>query len=213
MFRFRKLLFSVCILSCGFSIVAQKITLEDIWTKYAYLPNWVEGFNVLKNGSNYALVEENNGATVLSLYDLKSGKKVKDLVNGNDVKFGNRSVSLKNYHFGPGEDKLLLQENSERIYRHSQKADHYIFDINSKKTISLSDKGKQMFPKFSPDGNKVAFVRDNNLYIKNIQDEKEQIVSSDGEANKIKNGWGVWVFGEEFSKPVYFDGRAVGETM
>lgn len=62
-----------------------------------------------------------------------------------------------------------------------------------------------MFPTFSPDGKKIAYVRDNNIYIRDLAGNSETAVTTDGEKNKIKNGWADWVYEEEFSKPDYFD--------
>ena len=189
-----------------FTFSQQKVTLEDIWVKYAFYPKSAQGFNVLKDGVSYVDIDKEPGGTAsLYKYELKTQKKTTLLVNGNDVKFGTNLLDLNTYAFSPNEDKLLLSEGLEHVYRRSPKANYYVHDIVSKKTVSLSDKGKQLFPTFSPDGKKVAFVCNNNLYIKNLETGVETIVTRDGEANKIKNGWGDWVYEEEFSKADYFD--------
>jgi dipeptidyl-peptidase-4 len=159
----------------------------------------------MNDGVNYVDIESYGSQTNLSQFDLKTGKKIKELVKGEDVKFNNKPLNLYTYQFSPNEDKLLLYENRENVYRRSPKANYYVYDIATKKTIQLSDKGQQMFPLFSPDGKKIAFVRENNLYIKYLETGAEIIVTSDGEANKIKNGWADWVYEEEFSRADYFD--------
>ncbi len=204
---------TLLLLLVPFLLSSQKITLEDIWNKFEYYPKSPEGFNVLKDGLNYVSTEEKDGNTILAAYDMKTGNKVRDIVNGADVKWNGKAIPLKSYQFSPGEDKLLIFENAERIYRHSMKAEYYIYDIKAKKTMQLCDKGKQILPKFSPDGSKVAFVRDNNLYIKYLADGREQTVTTDGAWNKIKNGWADWVYEEEFSKPDYFDWSADGNCL
>ena len=184
----------------------QKITLEDIWSKYTFSSKSPQSFNVMKDGLTYADIEaSSDGVVTLCKYDLKSGKKIKELINGNDVKFAGKFLDLSTYQFSPNEDKILLFENKENIYRRSPKANYYVFDLATKFTIQLSQGEKQMFPKFSPDGKKLAFVKKNNLYIKNLQDNSEGIITNDGEDNKIKNGWADWVYEEEFSKADYFD--------
>ena len=184
----------------------QKLNLEEIWGKFAFSARSAQGFNVRNNGLTYVDVEEAAaGGMSLCEYELKSGKKIKELVNGKDIKFDNRVLDLGSYELSPNEDKLLLFEQQERVYRRSPRANYYVYDIAGKKTIQLSDKGKQMFPHFSPDGKKVAYVRDNNLYIKNLETGAETTVTTDGEQNKIKNGWADWVYEEEFSKADYFD--------
>jgi dipeptidyl-peptidase-4 len=184
----------------------QKITLEQIWGKPKFWAKTAQGFNVLKDGVNYAdIATAPDGVVTLNKYELKTGKLISEIANGNDVKFNNKFVDLKSYQLSPNEDKLLVYENMEYIYRRSPKANYYVYDIASKKMVQLSDQGKQMFPRFSPDGKKIAFVRDNNLYIKNLDSGAETAVTTDGEQNKIKNGWADWVYEEEFSKADYFD--------
>ncbi len=191
-----------------------QINLEEIWGKYAFSAKSAHGFNVLNNGTSYVeLVEASGGSNTLVEFDLKTGNKIKDLVKSNEVEFKSRYLNLGTYEFSPGEDKILLSENTEMIYRRSAKANYYVYDMLSKKVIELSEKGKQMFPKFSPDGKKIAFVRDNNLYIKNLDDASEIIVTNDGEWNKIKNAWADWVYEEEFSKADYFDWSKNGQFL
>ncbi len=59
-----------------------------------------------------------------------------------------------------------MYEGQEYVYRRSPKANYFVYDITTKKVTQLSDKGKQFFPNFSPDGKKIAYVRENNLFIK-----------------------------------------------
>lgn len=192
----------------------QKLTLDEIWGKYAFFPKSASGFNVLKNGLNYVEVKDgSDGVATLSEYDLKTGKKIKDIVSGNDVKFNGKYIDLNTYRLSPNEDKLLLSEATEHVYRRSPKAFYYVYDIATKKTVELSDKGKQLFPKFSPDGRMVAFVRDNNIYIKVLDTNAEMMVTGDGEKNRIKNGWADWVYEEEFSKADYFDWSASSQYL
>lgn len=182
-----------------------KINLEDIWAKGAFFSKSSQGFNVLNDGLSYSDIVEENGSSSIASFDLKTGKKTKVLVNAADVTYNGKSLKLETYEWSPNEDKLLLHEEMENVYRRSPKANYYIYDLATKKTTQLGDKGKQFFPTFSPDGKKVLYVRDNNLYIKNLTDGSEIAVTTDGENNKIKNGWGDWVYEEEFSKADYFD--------
>lgn len=191
-----------------------QINLEEIWGKYAFSAKSAHGFNVLNNGTSYVeLVEASGGSNTLVEFDLKTGNKIKDLVKSNEVEFKSRYLNLSTYEFSPGEDKILLSENTEMVYRRSAKANYYVYDMLSKKVTELSEKGKQMFPKFSPDGKKIAFVRDNNLYIKNLDDASEFTVTNDGQMNKIKNAWADWVYEEEFSKADYFDWSKNGQFL
>jgi hypothetical protein len=75
---------------------------------------------------------------------------------------------IEDYQFSNDEKRILIGANRESIYRHSSRSDYYIYDFEDNRLTSLSENGKQSIPQFSPDGNKVAFVRNNNIYIKNL---------------------------------------------
>jgi dipeptidyl-peptidase 4 len=93
---------------------------------------------------------------------------------------------------------FIVRNEIERIYRYSTRAYSYVYDAASKKTI-MADTGKVMYPTLSPDGTKLAFVKDNNLYIKTLADNSLKAVTTDGKWNEIINGNADWVYEEEFT--------------
>lgn len=208
------LLISVFAVSLFQSMQAQKqITIDDLWVKYAFMPASAGGFNVMKNGTQYTDLESDGDFQNIVKYDLKNGKKIAVVLKGADVKFNGRSIDISNYSFSPDESKLLFSVDGESIYRHSAVANYFIYDLKTGKTQELSGAGRQMFATFSPGGNQVAFVRDNNLFIKDLVSGKETQVTTDGKINEIKNGWADWVYEEEFSKPDYFEWNADGSKL
>jgi dipeptidyl-peptidase 4 len=92
---------------------------------------------------------------------------------------------------------VLLRTNIESIYRYSSKANVYVYDSLTKKVIALDD-GKVLHPVLSPDGTKVAYVKENNLYIKDLAGNSIKAVTTDGKWNYIINGNCDWVYEEEF---------------
>lgn len=92
---------------------------------------------------------------------------------------------------------VILRSNVEPIYRRSSKANVYVFDSLTKKITPL-DSGKILHPTLSPDGTKVAYVKDNNLYIKDLSTNSIKAVTTDGKWNYIINGNCDWVYEEEF---------------
>ena len=92
---------------------------------------------------------------------------------------------------------VLLRTNVEAIYRRSSKANVYVYDSLTKKIITLDD-GKVLHPTLSPDGTKVAYVKENNLYIKDLASNSIKAVTTDGKWNYIINGNCDWVYEEEF---------------
>ncbi|MDL2230292.1 S9 family peptidase [Alistipes sp. OttesenSCG-928-L06] len=102
------------------------------------------------------------------------------------------------YEFSADERKILLTTETEPIYRHSFRAEYCVYDRDTKQIQPLSPNGKQQSAALSPDGKKVAFVRDNNLFYVTLDDMREVQVTTDGRYNEIINGIPDWVYEEEF---------------
>lgn len=92
---------------------------------------------------------------------------------------------------------VLIRTDVEQIYRRSSKANVFVYDTLTKKLSSLTD-GKVLHPTLSPDGKHVAYVKDNNLYIKDLSNNTTKAVTTDGKWNFIINGNCDWVYEEEF---------------
>tara|TARA_Y200000002_G_scaffold39619_1_gene28925 strand:+ start:1199 stop:3436 length:2238 start_codon:yes stop_codon:yes gene_type:complete len=108
-------------------------------------------------------------------------------------------ISDFSYSFSPDQKKLLLKKNSVRLWRHSSYGSYYVYDILSESlTAVTSDPDSLRNVKFSPDSNKLAFVRnDNNLYLFDLTNELEEQLTFDG-SEDILNGHFGWVYEEEF---------------
>ncbi len=195
----RKLFIAFLLLSVN-CIVAQnkkQITLEDIWRDRTFALNRAPGFNSMKDGISYTEQGEDGN---IDKYELKSGKKIGNIVKAEELKTEEGTkIEVQDYSFSDDESKLMLSTKFEAIYRRSGTCTYYVFDLKTRKATKLSNKDKQLFATFAPVGNKVAFVRDNNVFVKDLDNNSETQVSSDGEYNKIKNGWSDWVYEEEFS--------------
>jgi dipeptidyl-peptidase-4 len=91
----------------------------------------------------------------------------------------------------------MIRKGIEPIYRRSTKAFVYLYDATSKKLTKL-DSEKIMHPTLSPDGSRIAFVKNNNLYLYDIASKKAKAITTDGKWNHIINGNCDWVYEEEF---------------
>ncbi|MCK4663576.1 MAG: S9 family peptidase [Bacteroidales bacterium] len=173
----------------------KKITLENIFKEHTFSSKYVYGLRSMNNGMYYTTNEK---GTQIVKYSYKTGK-IAEVIFDNEKNDNELFKSFYNYEFSNDEQKILLTADLEYIYRHSYTASYYIYNIKSKTIEPLSENGKQQLATFSPDGLKIAFVRDNNLFIKYLTGGEEIQITSDGEHNKIINGAPDWVYEEEFS--------------
>jgi dipeptidyl-peptidase-4 len=150
----------------------------------------------MNNGELYCLLENDS----LNLYSYTKGEYKGTIVTSmNLIPNGDTSsISMHSYTFSNNEKRILFATGTERIYRHSNKSEFYLYDIDSGYLSKLSENGKQQFATFSPDDSKVAFVRDNNLIMKDLITSLEYSITTDGQFNSIINGAADWVYEEEF---------------
>ncbi len=172
---------------------SKQITLEDIWKKGTFRPQYLGGFHSAKKGNFYYVI--NNNGQQLDKYSYKTLEKVATLVDARQISEIN---SLYDYHFNDDETKLIIGTETEQIYRHSSKGIYFVYDLTTKKLTKIADNQIQE-PTFSPDGYKVAFMFQNNLFYKDLTTNTTKQITFDGEKNKIINGITDWVYEEEFA--------------
>lgn len=127
-----------------------------------------------------------------------SEQPLESIINLADVKDENeRQLNTRDFELSGDKKRIIFFTNRESIYRRSSKAYAYLFDVVSKKTIKLND-SKIMHARFSPDGSKIAFVKDNNLYLYDVPTGHTRAITTDGKWNYIINGNCDWVYEEEF---------------
>lgn len=184
------------------NVSAQKknISLEEIYKSPLFYGNGVYGLSSMNDGLHYSTLDEGK---ILQYEYAKDGKPVV-IVDQNELVYNGKKIVINDYQFVSNESKLLLATETEHIYRHSTRENYYVYDRKAKSIIPVSTGGKQMYATFSPDGNKVAFVRDNNIFIVDLNDGKEKAITRDGLRNNIINGGTDWVHEEEFSFSVAF---------
>lgn len=178
-------------------LAAQQITLDDIWLKNAYAAKGVAGFKSLKDGRYYCALDERQN---LLRYEFATGNVVDTIIRMADIKAANQGTALNLYsfEFSSNEHKILIPSETESIYRHSTKSIYYVYDLQLKKLLKLSN-DKVMYATFSPDETKVAFVKDNNLFFFDLNRLTETQITKDGKYNHIINGATDWVYEEEFA--------------
>src|SRR5690606_30266601 len=144
---------------------SKKITLEDIWVKGTFRPNYFMGVNWMKDNNFFTRVDYNpftNTANILKS-NIQTGQS-EVLVEGASLipEGASEPIAFEDYSFSPDETKMLLTAETESIYRRSYKTNYFLYDLSSRKLKKLTEtEGKQAYATFSPDGQKVGFVRDN----------------------------------------------------
>lgn len=200
----RKIIFSLAVFAVSICSLAQQITIEGIYGG-KYRENSLYGVNSLNDGENYTVLTRDGLVKRSYESTLIKNHQVADniLVTG----------SFEGYEFSADERYVLLQTESNSIYRHSFTAKYEVYDTQTKSRTTLFDGKPIQEPLFSPDASKVAFVFENNLYIQDLKTNKITQVTKDGEKNKIINGINDWVYEEEFGFVRNFDWNADGTSL
>lgn len=178
----KKIFLSVSLLA-AVALFSQEITLDKIYSGY-YRGKSISGIASLKGGDSYVVIEPAG----IAKYSYKTSQKEGNIVDG----------KFESYIFSSDESKILLLKESEPIYRHSYLGIFDVKDLRTGKMISLNNGNAVQEPTFSPDGNKVAFIADNNLFYQDLNSGKIIQITTDGKKNSILNGIADWVYEEEF---------------
>lgn len=197
MTRIRSLILYVLFALPQCSLVAsEKLSLLDI-TQGAFRSESMQAVQPLADGETYGQISD-DGKRVVS-YSFRTGKQVAVLFDAATIR-GGQVRHVDGYIMSPDGKRMLIQTQTQSIYRHSFTAVYYIYDIRNNKLEPLSEGGPQQTPLFSPDGNQIAFVRENNIFlVKLLYDNAESQVTKDGKWNEVINGIPDWVYEEEFS--------------
>ncbi len=151
----------------------------------------------MPDGTTFLRLDD--GGKKIVKYDIATGKAVETVLDVTHTRESSIS-GIDAFTISPDGSKLLVRTNTTPVYRRSVKGAYYVFEIKRNilrplsKTLPL-----QQAPLFSPDGRMVAFVADNNIFIKKTDYDTEVQVTEDGEKNRIINGIPDWTYEEEFS--------------
>ncbi len=188
-------LFFAATLVCNLQAQSEKkITLDDLFVKGTFDQQSVEGLRSMNDGIHYTTMEDH---TKIVKYSYQSGEEVEVLFDVTKLEDATIS-SFSDYQFSDDESKIMLTTDIRSVYRHSFTAEYYIWNRVTREFSKLSDKGAQQVATFSPDGTRVAYVRQNNIFVKSLKFGSTHQVTTDGKFNEIINGIPDWVYEEEF---------------
>lgn len=178
----RKLSIFIILFFCLLTVRAQQVSLQDVANR-TYRAEGIRGIKPMLDGEHYTQMSA-DGKKIIQ-YSFKTGKETGTIFDVNTA----RDCSIKSfddYIMSPDEKLILIQTETKPIYRRSFTANYYIFNVKNNKMEPLSENGPQQVPLFSPDGNQIAFVRDNNIYlVKLLFGNSESQVTKDGKFNEV----------------------------
>ncbi len=175
----------------------KELTLELIFKSREFSANRIQGLRSLNDGKHFTQIKPDS----INAYTYLTGELAEVIVTSKELipQGDTVAIPLWDYEFSADESKILFATETDPIYRHSSRSNYYIFDRTTRALTNLSDNGKQGLADFSPDASKAAFVRDNNLFIKDLIKNEEKQVTFDGLDRHIINGTTDWVYEEEFA--------------
>ncbi len=192
---------ALAILVSGTLSAQKDITLEDIWKSGTFRQKSVYGLRSMKDGAHYTAINYGEEGASIDKYSYKSGEQLSTVLSTAQLRewSGMKEADMESYMFSADEKKLLITWQEEQIYRHSSRAKYFVTDLEKQSAKLLADGAKVRNAALSPDGKKVSYISDNNLFILDLISNKTTQVTEDGEYNKIINGYADWVYEEEFA--------------
>ena len=178
------------------AMAGDKLSLKDV-VGGTFRSETMTAVTPLAGGDTYAQISD-DGKRIVA-HSFRTGKQTAVLFDAATAR-GPKVSRVDGYIISPDGKHILIQTQTKPIYRRSFTATYYIYTVQNNKLEPLSDGGPQQTPVFSPDGNVIAFVRDNNIHlVKLLYDNAESEVTKDGKFNEVINGIPDWVYEEEFS--------------
>ena len=195
---------TISLLSGGISMAQKALNLEDIVAGNVIQTKGIGSMTWLKDGERYSRLENNKqtGGTDIVAYQAKDNSREVIIPSSllTDKSTG-KPIPARSISWSADNKKVLIYNNTQRVWRYDTRGDYWVLNL---KDGALRQLGKgmpessMMFAKFSPDGTRVAYVSNNNIYVEDIDSGKITQLTKDG-SDTIVNGTFDWVYEEEFS--------------
>ena len=181
-----------------------ELTLDRIFTRNEFKTEEGESVHWLKNETTYTKLQDSatvkNGKDIVRC-DPESGKQEILVSASSLIPPGEENpVAMESCTWSEDMGKLLIFNNSRRVWRTNSRGDYWLWDRQAKKLKKLGGNApasSMMFASFSQDGKRVAYVSKNNLFVQDIESLRITQLTSSGSSNII-NGTSDWVYEEEF---------------
>lgn len=175
---------------------AQELTVERIYASEEFRTRGA-ALDFHTDGESVVVYETQGDVVDVWLEGIRTGERER-VIEGRLLvpEGGSTPISLESVTFNGDRSRALIFANSERVWRLNTLGEYYVLDMETGRLTPVSTAGKQMFAKLSPDGTKVGFVRDNNLFVRDLRAGTETRLTTDGSVDII-NGTTDWVYEEE----------------
>ena len=206
--------------SATVNATANPLSLEQIYKEKDFKAERSTYFTWLDDGTGYTVLEERESNK--NNQDDKA-KDDEHGVKGNDIVFYNADgtgrkvlvsyeklipkgekepLTVESYQWSKDGKWLMVFSNGEQVWRSRSRGDFWLLNLETDSLYQLGGENieakKLMFAKFSPDSSKVAYVRDNNIYMEKVGSKAVTALTTDGN-DTIVNGNFDWVYEEEFT--------------
>jgi dipeptidyl-peptidase 4 len=179
------------------------LTLERIFSSREFAAERFGPARWLEGGAAYTTIEASptsKGADDLIRYDSVTGQRSVLIAAEQLIPKGQTTpLNIEDYDWSADGKRLLVFTNTVKVWRYNTRGDYWVLDRATKSLTKLGGDGAAsslMFAKFSPDGTRVGYVRDNTLFVENLSDHKITQLSDKGSRTHI-NGTFDWVYEEE----------------
>jgi dipeptidyl-peptidase 4 len=193
----RKIIYTILLFKISATVLAQpnqklNLTLDAIWS--GYFDERKLNVKMMNKSNRFAFIEavpEKKLEMIFSL-DFETGKLI-DTVFSNQIKLPNDSTPItftyfEDFQFSPDDEKILIKTQSEPLFRNSVKEACYVWYTKAKTIKPVLTTGKQSYPTFSPDAKKLAFIYQNNIYVKDLTTDNVKQITIDGKEGDVIYG-------------------------
>ncbi|MBR5850168.1 MAG: S9 family peptidase [Alistipes sp.] len=179
------------------ALVALTATAQTQYSEIARLRamnETVRGIRSMADGEHYTVLEEGD----IRRYSYRTGGSGQGLLPS-----AAREIPITDYSFSPDEQRILIASGAKTIYRHSYTTRYYLVMEGMLHPI-LNEATAPRDARFTPNGERIVYSDQNDLYAYEIASRKTMRLTNDGAWNSIINGTTDWVYEEEFGNTTAF---------
>ena len=177
------------------SMSASALDLQD-YVLGGARPKGIGAVTPAMDGKYYYQIVD--GGKTIARYAYKTGRREATVLDSLPM----QTAQVKRwdgYQMSQSESAILLWADSEPIYRHSFTARFFVYDCKNRQIKAVANDQPVQIATLSPDGERVAYVTGNNVYVQRLTDGNITQVTTDGRKNHVINAVPDWVYEEEFA--------------